>query len=86
MEPSGQHKEETSNQNAPVFFTMAMPNGKKAEPENKAGQRMKGKAEGTTVKGKVRQWAGVVGTGKQRLRKVDILYIIPWRRMGNRRI
>ena len=64
MEPSGQAKGETSNPNAPVFFTMALPKGKKTLPENKEGPKMKGKEEGTTLKGKVQQWAEVGGTGK----------------------
>jgi len=64
MEPTGQDKGETENPNAPVFFTMAFPKGKKSEPEDKAIPMMKGKEEGMSLKGKVRQWAGVGGTGK----------------------
>ena len=43
---------------------MKLQQGKESEPEDKAWPMMKGKAEGLAVKGKVRQWAGVGGTGK----------------------
>ena len=64
MESAGQDKGETSIPNAPVFFTMTFPKGKKSEPEDEASPMMKGKAEGMNLKRKARQWAGVGGTGK----------------------
>ena len=65
MDSSGQNKEwQAPNPNAPVLFTMAQPEGKKASHEDKSGKKMKGKADGATLKGKVHQWSGVGVTGK----------------------
>ena len=65
MDSSGRFNGRYAPNDAPVFFTMAHQKGAKASQENKAGRKTKGQSEGSTLKGKVRQWSGVGGTGKE---------------------
>ena len=54
--------------------------GGRASQENKAGQKTKGKAECSTINGKVRQWSGVGEPGKAS-GGTYILYSTPWEGM-----
>ena len=64
MDSSGHFNERYAPNDAPVLFTMTHQKGTKASQENNAWGKAKGKEEGSTLKGKVRQLSGVGGTGK----------------------
>ena len=63
MGRTGHFDERRAPNGAPVFITMAHQEGSKSSQENKAGRKTTGKAEGPTVKGKVRHWSRVGGPG-----------------------
>ena len=64
MDSSGHFNEWHAPSDAPVFLTIAHQKGAKSSQENKEGEKTTGKAECSTLKGKVLRWSGVGEPGK----------------------